>query len=195
MRKEITVPVPEFFLTEEQKEKNLVFNVSLVDCHNFTDDTSPGNMVKPSQTLLRRTLKDKADSELLDTVMAGNEVDLAAEIIAEYQGNVRFEIVKVEKISPMKKEITVMVNDDKKQTFVFVVSLPDYHNYQNDSRIGNYVVPSKTLLKKTLKDQNKLQKLEKAMLANEVEFAGLVLKEFKPQVNFVIKKSTTVSSN
>ncbi|UDQ97949.1 putative phage tail assembly chaperone [Lentisphaerota bacterium WC36G] len=195
MKKEITIPVPEFFLTEEQKEKDLVFAISLIDCHNFTDDTSPGNMVKPSQTLLKRTLKDKADIELLENVMAGNEIDLAAEIMAEYQGNVRFDIVKVEKISPMKKEISVMVNDDKKQTFVFEVCLTDYHNYQNDSRIGNFVVPSKTLLKKTLKDQNKLQKLEKAMIANEVEFAGLVLKEFKPQVNFTIKKSTTVSSN
>ncbi len=194
MKKEIIIPVPEIFLSENES-KDLTFAVDLIDFHNFTDDVSPGNVVKPSQTLLRRTLKDKKDAELLEIVMAGNEFELASTINDEYQPQITFEILSSEKVSPMKKEITVIANNDKKQTFSFIVSLPDYHTYQNESRMGNLIVPSKTLLKKTLKDQNKLAKLEKIMIANEADLASVVLKEFKPQVLFSVKKSKSVSSN
>jgi len=93
-------------------------------------------------------------------------------------------------MSKSKKIILTVVDVD----FEFTVGLKEYEDFQNEMTSGKGLsAPSKTLLRRTIKPEQKeaLQELCEDGLA--VELAAMVVNEFRPKVEISVKKSTSSS--
>lgn len=76
----------------------------------------------------------------------------------------------------------------------FTVGLKEYEDFQNEL-VGNKGIsgPSKTLLRRTIKAEQKEILMELLEDGHAVDLAGLVLSEFRPKVEISVKKSTSSS--
>jgi hypothetical protein len=71
------------------------FNVTTEEFNRYVNEITPSDKVSPSRRLLRRTIVNPEQKELLDTFCdRGLTVQMATKLIGEFQGEVEIEVKK-----------------------------------------------------------------------------------------------------
>jgi hypothetical protein len=73
----------------------LDFNVNTEDFNRYLNELTADNKVIPGKRFLRRCLVDKAQTELLESLMdRGLTFNMTGELMQEFQGDIEIEVKK-----------------------------------------------------------------------------------------------------
>lgn len=73
----------------------LDFNVNTEDFNRYINEITQDNKVIPAKRFLRRCLIDKAQTELLESLMdRGLILNMTGELMQEFQGDIEIEVKK-----------------------------------------------------------------------------------------------------
>lgn len=71
------------------------FNVTTDEFNRYINEVTPSDKVSPSKRLLRRTVVNPEQKELIDTLCdRGLAIQMAAKLIEEFQGEIEIEVKK-----------------------------------------------------------------------------------------------------